>query len=119
MRVLIVDDSKPARMFLRRSLPEGLGADLVESGGGAEAIEVCRAQKVDVMFLDLTMPEVDGFQVLEAMEASGLKVPTIVVSADVQPRAIARAFGLGAAGFVKKPATREQIGAALRKAGVL
>jgi CheY-like chemotaxis protein len=119
MRVLIVDDSKPARLFLRRALPEAFASDLVESSGGAEALDVCRTQAIDLMFLDLTMPEVDGFQVLEALGSAGLKVPTIVVSADVQPKAVSRALELGALGFVKKPASREQLGEALRKAGVL
>jgi CheY-like chemotaxis protein len=106
MRVLIVDDSKTARIMCKRVLPARLQEDLVEASGGEEALSVCRSQQVEVMFLDLTMPDVDGYQVLEALRREGRTTPKVIVmSADIQPEARQRIERLGAVGFLSKPAS--------------
>src|SRR4051794_32201892 len=103
MRVLIVDDSKTARIMCKRVLPPSLRADLLEASGGEEALSVCRAQPVEIMFLDLTMPDVDGYQVLEALKNEGRSIPKVIVmSADIQPEAKERIERLGAIGFIPK-----------------
>jgi two-component system chemotaxis response regulator CheY len=56
-----VDDSGTARRILKSVLPKALLTNLVEARGGQEAITICRSEKIDLMFLDLTMPEIDGF----------------------------------------------------------
>src|SRR6185436_10669651 len=105
MRVLIVDDSKTARVMCKRVLPASLLSDLVEASGGEEALSVCRSQAIEIMFLDLTMPDVDGYQVLERLRSEGLSGPKVIVmSADVQPEAQERIKTLGAIGFIAKPA---------------
>lgn len=118
MRVLIVDDSRVSRMMLKKVLPPALLTDLVEAGGGEEAISVCRTQSVDLMFLDLTMPNVDGYQVLETLRESGRTPPTIVVSADIQPLAVERVIALGALAFLKKTPERHQIDEILGRAKI-
>ena len=102
MRVLLVDDSGTARRILKSILPKPLLLDLVEARGGEEAIAICRAQKIDLMFLDLTMPEIDGFGVLSALNDLVAELPIIVVSADIQPQAQERVKSLGARAFIKK-----------------
>src|SRR5215208_1413432 len=101
--VLIVDDSPLARKMLRRSLPPTWDISITEAGNGREALTAYRLRKADVMFLDLTMPEMDGFELLEALRAEDLNCLVIVVSADVQPQARERALKLGAVAFVEKP----------------
>jgi CheY-like chemotaxis protein len=119
MRVLIVDDSRTARMMLRRALPPALGAEVLEATGGSEAISRVQSDRIDLMFLDLTMPEVDGYQVLKTLQESGRTPPTIVVSADVQPLAQQRVRQLGARAFVKKSFTPTDLAFALQGAGLL
>jgi CheY-like chemotaxis protein len=120
MRVLIVDDSSVARKMLKRALPPGFSADFSESDSGSGALEILRAQKIDVMFLDLTMPGIDGFGVLEAIKTEPIASPyVIVLSADIQERAQARVKELGARRFLKKPADQNTIRQALEDAGAL
>src|SRR5437868_5720220 len=119
MRVLIVDDSRTARMMLKRVLPPALGSDVVEAAGGREAIRCVQTGGIDLMFLDLTMPEVDGYQVLKALQEAGRTPPTIVVSADIQPLAQTRVRELGALAFVKKSLSQTDLTSVLTGAGLL
>jgi two-component system chemotaxis response regulator CheY len=118
MRVLVVDDSGTARRILKSVLPKPLLADLVEAKGGQEAIDICRAQKIDLMFLDLTMPEVDGFGVLAALADLVAEIPIIVVSADVQPLAQERVKALGARAFIKKTPSTAALEVTLAELGI-
>ena len=70
------------------------------------------------MFLDLTMPEMDGFQVLAQLRQAGLDVFVIVVSADVQAGAVERAKALGAMAFIQKPVNRAKLVPVLKEYGL-
>ena len=119
MRVLIVDDSRAARLALKKVLPASLRTNLIEVDGGADALRVCHEETIELMILDLTMPGKDGYDVLEALQKAGRVPPTVVVSADVQPLAAERVKALGALAFLKKWPTREQLEAVLVEAGLL
>ena len=119
MRVLIVDDSRTARLLLRKALPPALGADVLEAADGGEAIRRVSSDRIDLMFLDLTMPEVDGYQVLKTLKDAGRTPPTIVVSADIQPLAQQRVKDLGAMAFVKKSLSQTDLASVLQGAGLL
>ncbi|MEZ5627983.1 MAG: response regulator [Rhodocyclaceae bacterium] len=116
--VLVVDDSAMARKMLIRSLPASWDVEVRQAANGVEALAAYRQGDVDVMFLDLTMPEMDGFQVLEALRAEGLNCLVVVVSADIQPEAQERVKRLGAIAFVKKPVDAEKLGVVLKEYGV-
>ncbi|HQW19588.1 MAG TPA: response regulator [Rhodocyclaceae bacterium] len=117
--VLVVDDSPMARKMLMRSLPENWDIEVTQVGSGAEAIAAYRTGKIDVMFLDLTMPEMDGYQVLETLRKEDLNCLVIVVSADIQPRAQERVLGLGAISFIKKPVDAQKVEAILKEYGIV
>lgn len=117
--ILIVDDSPIARKMLRKALPPDWDITLQEAANGEEAMRLYRAGKVDVMFLDLTMPVMDGFEVLQALQREDLNCFVVVVSADVQPQARERALALGAIAFVAKPVNPADIRVTLREYGVL
>lgn len=119
MRVLIVDDSSIARRFLKRALPEQFLADVVEADGARRGLDICRDGGIDLMFLDLTMPEIDGYEVLAALGERLDTLPVIVVSGDIQTQAPERIRALGARAFLKTPASKEQIEVVLREIGVL
>ncbi|WP_372927577.1 response regulator [Marinobacter sp.] len=102
-RILICDDSALARKQMARALPEGLQGNVSFAQDGAEALEKLRRQEAELMFLDLNMPEMDGYQVLEQVRNEDLPVMTIVVSGDIQPEARERVKKLGALDFIRKP----------------
>jgi CheY-like chemotaxis protein len=117
--ILIVDDSPIARKMLIKSLPSSWDVEIKHAGNGQEALDAHRAGKIDIMFLDLTMPVLDGYEVLEAMQKEGLNSFVIVLSADIQPIAQERVKKLGAMAFIKKPASPEVIGSVLKQFEVL
>jgi CheY-like chemotaxis protein len=116
--VLVVDDSTLARKLLIKSLPEDWDIEIAQASDGATALELYRAGKGAVIFLDVTMPVMTGFQVLEAIQHEGLDAFVIVVSADVQSGALERAKALGAIGFICKPVSTEAIRPILREYGL-
>ena len=119
VRVLIVDDSMTGRKIMKRALPPSLAADVTEAGSGEEALRICTTQPVDLMFLDLTMPGMTGFEVLEALQQQSARPVVIVVSGDVQAPAQQRVTELGASAFIHKPATAPVIEEALKRARFL
>lgn len=117
--VLVVDDSPMARKMLIRALPPTWDVEVAQAANGAEALAAYRTGRVDVMFLDLTMPEMDGYQVLEALRREDLNCLVVVVSADIQPKAQERVLSLGAIAFIKKPVDAQKVEAVLREYGIL
>ncbi|BBM66489.1 COG0784 FOG CheY-like receiver [Vibrio sp. B1REV9] len=113
--VLICDDSALARKQMARSLPATLNADVTFAVHGKNALEQLVEKEFKLMFLDLTMPEMDGFETLENMQRMGLKTPVVVVSGDIQPKAKERVFALGAKAFIQKPIAQDELKAALRE----
>lgn len=117
-KLLICDDSNMARKQLARSLPEDWDVDVSFATNGVEGVEAIKAGKGDVLLLDLNMPEMDGYQVLEAILEQDLPTLTIVVSGDIQPEAHKRVIGLGALDFIKKPVSKEKLNDVLVSYGV-
>lgn len=118
-RVLICDDSSLARKQMARALPKNWNAEVTFAFDGRNALEKLRAGAGELMFLDLNMPEMDGYQVLEAILKEDLPVLTIVVSGDIQPEARARVRKLGAIEFIKKPTDIDLVSKLLQDYGFL
>lgn len=102
-RVLICDDSGMARKQMARALPDDWDAVVSFAEHGLDALPRLRNGEGDILFLDLNMPELDGYGVLETIQREDLPVMTIVVSGDIQPQARARVKKLGAIDFIRKP----------------
>ncbi|MFM5337471.1 response regulator [Aeromonas enteropelogenes] len=117
MNVLICDDSGFARKQLARALPADWNVNLHYAANGLEGIEQVLMGHGDLIFLDLTMPEMDGYGVLETLQREGLRSKVIVVSGDIQPEAYQKVMGLGALDFIKKPASPETLCALLKQYG--
>lgn len=107
--VLICDDSALARKQMARSIPSALNADISFAVHGRDAIEQLQNTQFELLFLDLTMPELDGFETLEEMKTLGLTTPVVVVSGDIQPKAKQRVMELGARSFIQKPINKHEL----------
>ena len=118
-KVLVVDDSVVSRKMLIRSLPKDWDISITQAVNGQDAVEKYNEGLAEVMFLDLTMPIMDGYQVLETLQKQGLDTFIIVVTADIQPEAEERVRKLGAMGFVKKPVDMEKVVSILKEYGIL
>lgn len=117
--LLICDDSNMARKQVARSLPDGWDVDVTFAKNGVEGLSAIRDGKGEMVFLDLTMPEMDGYGVLEHVYKEGLNAMVIVISGDIQPEARDRVMKMGAIDFIKKPVSKEKLGAVLTTYGLL
>lgn len=117
--LLICDDSNLARKQLLRSLPSDGQLDIHLATNGRDALERIRQGDIDVLLLDLTMPDMDGFEVLAALRAERLKCKVVVISGDIQEEAVRRVLDLGALAFVRKPADPVHLQQTLASLGLI
>jgi len=103
-RLLVAEDNRVNRLLLVRSL-ELLGHQVVAVEDGHQALEALRAQRFDLLLLDLGMPQMDGFEVLEAMvrDPELRDVPVVVTSSVEAVERVARCIELGADDYLHKP----------------
>jgi sigma-B regulation protein RsbU (phosphoserine phosphatase) len=104
-RVLVVDDIEMNRDLLRRRLGRLGIKQIVEAADGAKALDLIRTTELDLVLLDIMMPVMTGFEVLEAMAHDGLteRLPVIVISAMSEMESTVRGIELGAEDFLLKP----------------
>ena len=112
LRVVIVDDEEPARLAVRQDLIALGGVTIVaECANGFEAVKAVSEQTVDLLLLDVQMPKLDGFDVLELV---GKDVPVIFITA--YDEFALKAFDVHAVDYLLKPFARERLAAALDRA---
>ena len=104
-KVLIVDDIELNREILAVAL--GNEYDILQASDGAEAIEILKADTGDIseMLLDLIMPKLDGYAVLDYMRDTGLldRIPVIVISAESARNVEVKCLEMGVTDFIRKP----------------
>jgi CheY-like chemotaxis protein len=102
--ILVVDDDLINRLVLSTNLQEQ-GYEVATAENGRQALEMLAGQPFDVVLLDLVMPELDGFQVLEQMKRDSAlrEIPVIVISALDEMESILRCIEMGATDYLPKP----------------
>ena len=116
MRVAIVDDEELARTVLHEMLRHEPGVEIVaECANGFEAVRAAGEQRPDVMLLDIQMPKLDGFEVLELLQAGEGGKPMAVVFVTAHDEYALRAFEVHAVDYLLKPFTAERLHAALER----
>ncbi|HAS6349467.1 response regulator [Vibrio sp. IRLE0018] len=118
MKILICDDSAFARKSISRSIVCDNSIHILEAQDGYEALQMMMEQNIDLLFLDLTMPIMDGFELLANLPVSQYHTDVIVVSGDVQQEAKQRCLELGAMAFLCKPFARNEIEPLFAKFGL-
>jgi CheY-like chemotaxis protein/chemotaxis protein CheY-P-specific phosphatase CheC len=102
-----------------RALPVNWPVTVTEACDGRQAMEAIRNGLGQVVLLDLTMPHMDGYQVLGALRDEGLSAKVIVISGDVQEEAVRRVRELGALAFLKKPFDQDELHQLLSQLGLM
>ena len=114
-RTIIVDDEPLARKGLAIRLQEYNDINIIaQCCNGREAIEAIRAYQVDLMFLDIQMPGLNGFQVIEEITKQGLKMPMVVFATAFDQYAI-KAFEVHALDYILKPADEDRLNQTIDK----
>lgn len=105
-KILVVDDEETVRRFLQRTL-EDAGYDVITAANGQKALDKVSQFNIDLVLLDIKMPGLDGFEVLERIRQHS-NIPVIMVSALGEVASKESSLGLGADDYVTKPfSTRE------------
>ena len=102
--VLVADDEKDI-LALVTTILERAGHEVVPVRDGAEALAAARDRRPDLVVLDISMPEVDGLEVLRRLRADAetSDLPVVLLSAQAQEDDVRRGFATGASAYVKKP----------------
>ena len=102
MKILLVEDD----MMLNEMISEYLtstGHVIISAKNGLESLGILESQKFDLLILDISLPDIDGFTILEKMHEQKRMIPTIYISALIDIEDISRAFDLGCFDYLKKP----------------
>jgi two-component system KDP operon response regulator KdpE len=113
--ILIVDDEPAIRRFLRSSLT-AQGFQVIEAQDGKSALEELRRHHFDLLVLDLGLPDMDGFEIIDRLRHTGSSVPILVLSSRTDEAGKVRALDLGADDYVTKPFGVEELLARVRAA---
>jgi PleD family two-component response regulator len=110
MKILVIDDDRMTVTLLEQLLQRHGYSHVMGITDSRQAVETCAAFEPDLVLLDLIMPEVDGFAVLEALREDGSErfLPIVVLTADMTEEAKARALEAGATDFLVKPVSQTE-----------
>lgn len=114
-KILIIDDSQVARRMLKTCIPDNKGYVIYEAVDGQDGINKYKEVRPDLVFMDLTMPVMNGYKAIEMIKEIESSAVIIVTTADIQPKSISKAMALGAFTVLKKPAKASSIQDAIAK----
>lgn len=108
-KVLVADDTKMMRA-LALSYLKRFACDVVEAEDGREALELARRERPDLILLDVSMPELDGPQVLEALrqDPATAGIPAVMMTGATSKATVLQTLELGVHGYLTKPLKRER-----------
>ena len=111
--ILVVDDDRDSREIAARLL-EKAGYRTLRAPSGAEALRLVDVERVDLILLDVMMPEMDGFAVCEALQARGKRVPVILLTAKDDMDTRLEGMHHGVSEFLTKPINKVELFARVR-----
>ncbi len=107
LKVLLVDDDADTRQIVSVMVAKA-GHVLLTTGSGKDALALLRREKVDVILLDIMMPEMDGLSILETIRATS-DAPILMLTAISNATIMQQSYYLGADDYIVKPFTREKL----------
>ena len=113
-KILIVDDAEFLRVRISKMLI-GEGFEVSEAENGLKAIESYKANKPDLVFMDITMPEMDGLTALKSLRKSDPNAKVVMLTALGQESVVLEAVKSGAKDFIVKPFERDRVMSAINK----
>jgi len=114
-RILVIDDQRVVRQYLRMALQRA-GYDVVVASDGRKGIQMLETDEIDLVLTDLKMPYLDGFAVLRYVQRTRRQVPVVLMTAYGSPAVEEEAGRLGAFAYLSKPFEIEDLEQILRRA---
>ena len=111
MKILVVDDSKLSRKLFLNRIPSFIRetATIVQGANGQEAVDLFKEHSPDIVFLDLTMPVMDGYEALNQIMIYDENARVFIITADIQKKAKERVLASGARSIETKPIEEERL----------
>jgi DNA-binding response OmpR family regulator len=106
--ILTVDDSRAVRSIVAKQV-KGLGFQVVEAQDGVQGLEQLTAAQVDLVLLDVNMPDMDGPTMLKKMRERGDETPVIMLTSESERSIVMGAMVLGISDYILKPFKAEQL----------
>lgn len=106
--ILTVDDSRAVRSIVGKQV-KALGFELLEAEDGIQGLERLAQARVDLVLLDVTMPNMDGPTMLQKMRAAGDQTPVIMLTSESQRATVAAAMQAGISDYILKPFKAEEL----------
>lgn len=109
-KILVIDDSAPIRLICNRALSKQ-GYQVIEAENGAMGCRLAASDRPDLVLLDVMMPKMDGFEVLERLKADPAtsSLPVIMLTSRDEVEDLASALELGVAGYIIKPVAPDDL----------
>ena len=114
-KIMLVDDAAFMRMMLKNTLSQAGYTDLIEAEDGVKAVEAYTAEKPDLVFMDITMPNKDGLETLKEIKALDPNATIVMCSAMGQETMVMDSIKSGAKDFIVKPFKPERILSTVKK----
>ena len=114
-KILLVDDAAFMRMMLKTTLTQAGYTEILEAADGAQAVETYQAEKPDMVFMDITMPNKDGLEALKEIKALDPEATVVMCSAMGQEAMVMDSIKSGAKDFIVKPFKPERILSTIKK----
>ena len=108
-KIMLVDDAAFMRMMVKNALTKSGYTDIIEAQDGAEAVKKYAEEKPDMVFMDITMPNMDGLQALKKIKEDFPAATIVMCSAMGQETMVIDAIKSGASDFIVKPFNTERI----------
>ena len=106
--ILVVDDDRNTRLLLKAVL-ESNGYTVKTAENGVSALEIIDDIRIDMVILDIMMPQMDGYKFTEQIRSAGLEIPILMLSAKQLPEDIKKGFIAGTDDFMTKPFDDEEL----------
>ncbi|WP_340024839.1 response regulator transcription factor [Paenibacillus sp. FSL K6-1096] len=106
--ILVVEDEKHIRKLMNAVLQRE-GYEVVTAGNGIEALEILEVRHIDLIILDIMMPEMDGYAFAEELKEAGSRIPLLMVTAKLLPEDKKKGFRLGTDDYMTKPVDTEEM----------
>ena len=114
-KILLVDDAAFMRMMLKNTLTQAGYTDLIDAEDGVKAVEAYTAEKPDLVFMDITMPNKDGLETLKEIKAMDPGATIVMCSAMGQETMVMDSIKSGAKDFIVKPFKPERVLSTVKK----
>ena len=115
-QILIIDDDEGIRSIMQISLTAAAGWEVLTAASGAEGITIAAERQPDAILLDLTMPDLDGWETLQRLQANPLTqpIPAILLTAQANLWQNQRSIAMGAQGLIVKPCKAQELVSQMR-----